>query len=48
MASIFGLVPVPFLDQKQTEMLIVGLVAATVYMVVAKPGSLGPVVPSGR
>jgi hypothetical protein len=48
MATLFGVIPVPFLDQKQTEMLVVGTVAAVVYMMVAPVGSLGPVVPARK
>lgn len=50
MASIFNVIPVPVLDQKQTEMLVVGLAAAVLYMVAtpAMGTGLGGVVTQRR
>lgn len=32
MAAIFGIIPVPYLDNKQTQALVAGLVVAGAYM----------------
>lgn len=48
MATIFGLIPVPFLDVKQTQALVVGTVVAAVVLCFAPVGILGPVVPANR
>jgi len=48
MATLFGLVPIPFLDNKQTEALVVGTVVAVAMLYLAPVGILGPVVPARR
>lgn len=48
MATLFGVIPVPYLSNKQTEALVVGVVAAAAVFFLAPNGVLGPVVPARR
>lgn len=48
MATLFGIIPIPFLDVKQTQALVVGTVVAAAVMYFAPVGILGPVVPANR
>ena len=48
MATILGFIPVPFLDVKQTQALLVGTVVAVAMVYMAPEGILGPVVPARR
>jgi len=48
MATIFGILPIPFLDVKQTQALVVGTVVAVAMVYMAPEGILGPVVPARR
>jgi len=48
MATLFGVLPIPFLDNKQTQALVVGTVVAVAMLYMAPEGILGPVVPARR
>ncbi len=48
MATIFGMIPIPYLDVRQTQALVVGTVVAAAMIYFAPVGVLGPVVPANR
>ncbi len=48
MATLFGIIPIPMLDNKQTEALVVGTVVAVAMLYLVPVGILGPVVPARR
>lgn len=48
MATLFGVIPVPFLDSKQTAALLVGTSVAVAMVYLAPEGILGPIVPARK
>lgn len=48
MATLFGIIPIPYLDVKQTQALVIGTAVAVAAMYFAPVGILGPVVPANR